>query len=74
MAKEVGLEEQKLKYIVGVTGEMVVFQAEPIRDDPNPRRPGRNSRPPSSSRLVEDSARPVTLAELAARLPRCKVS
>jgi SRSO17 transposase len=69
-----GLEVRKLKYIVGVTGEMVVFQTEPIWDDPAPRRPGRNGRPPSNSRLAEGSARPMTLAELAARLPRCKVN
>ena len=69
-----GLDQRGLHYIVGVTGEMLVFQGEPTWDDPAPRRAGRNGRPPSRSELAEASARPVTLTALAAKLPRCKVS
>ena len=53
-----GLAERGLHYVVGVTGEMVVFQSEPVWDDPAPRVPGRwgprlRSHPP----LIEPDGR-----------------
>ena len=69
-----GLDQRGLRYIVGVTGEMVVFQSEPVWDDPAPRPPGRRGRQATRSRLAAESPQPITLSDLAAKLPRCKVS
>ena len=69
-----GLAERGLHYIVGVTGDRVVFQAEPTWDEPTPRPAGRGGRQATRSRLANGSAQPITLADLAAKLPRCKVS
>jgi SRSO17 transposase len=62
-----GLAERDLHYIVGVTEDMVVFAEEPIWDAP---RPSRGGRPRTRPRLAEDNPRPVSLKDLAARLPR----
>ena len=69
-----GLEQRKLRYIVGVTGDLVVFQAEPTWDEPTPRPAGRGGRRATRPKLAEASVRPVTLTDLASKLPRCKVS
>ena len=62
-----GLAERGLPYIVGVTGDMVVFTEEPRWEAPGPSGPGR---PATRPRLAADSARPIRLDALAARLPR----
>ena len=62
-----GLSERGLSYVVGVTGEMVVFTEEPRWAEPEPSRGGR---PRTRPRLAEDAPRPVTLKELSSRLPR----
>jgi SRSO17 transposase len=62
-----GLSERGLSYAVGVTEEMVVFTEEPRWDAPQPSRGGR---PQTRPRLAEDAPRPVSLKELASRLPR----
>jgi SRSO17 transposase len=59
-----GLEQRDLFYIVGVTAEMVVFTEEPRWLVPPWR--GRGPRP-TRPRLTDDSPRPVSLKELAAR-------
>jgi SRSO17 transposase len=66
-----GLARRKLFYIVGVTSEAVVFTEEPRWEQPGPTRGGR---PRTRPRLAEDSPRPLTLGELAGRLPRAKVT
>ena len=62
-----GLSERGLSYVVGVTGDMVVFTEEPRWVEPGPSRGGR---PRTRPRPAEDSPRPVTLKELSSRLPR----
>jgi SRSO17 transposase len=66
-----GLAERKLSYIVGVTGDFVVFTEQPRWNPPGP--PGRG-RPPSRWRLSEESAPPVSLEELAKRTRLRRVS
>jgi SRSO17 transposase len=66
-----GLEQRELHYIVGVTEDMVVFTAEPPWVVPPWRGRGRR---PTRPRLTEDSSRPVSLKELAARTPLRKVT
>jgi len=62
-----GLSERGLSYIVGVTGDMVVFTEEPRWVEPEPSRGGR---PRTRPRLAEDAPRPASLKDLASRLPR----
>ncbi len=69
-----GLAERGLHYIVGVTGEMVVFAEEPTWEAPPPRRPGAGGRPSVRSRPAESSPRPVSLKGLAAKVPPGKVT
>jgi len=59
-----GLAERGLSYIVGVTDEMVVFEAEPRWVAP---RAGTGGRPRSRHRLAAGSPRPISLRELAAK-------
>src|SRR4051812_24351741 len=66
-----GLAGRKLFYIAGVTSEMVVFTEEPRWELPGPSTGGR---PRTKPRLAEASPRPVSLAALAQRLPRRKVT
>lgn len=65
-----GLEARGLDYIVGVTGELVVFTEQPqwIR----PVGPSRG-RPRTRSQLAPSNPQPVPLATVAARLPRRRV-
>lgn len=71
-----GLAARGLKYIVGVTDDMVVFTEEPKWEPPGPaRRPeGTGGQPRKRPRLVEGSPRPVSLRDLAARTPLRKVT
>ena len=62
-----GLSERGLSYVVGVTGDMVVFTEEPRWAEPEPSRGGR---PRTRPRLAEDAPRPASLKDLASRLPR----
>jgi SRSO17 transposase len=62
-----GLRERGLSYVVGVTGDMVVFTEEPRWVEPEPSRGGR---PRTRTRLAEDAPRPASLKDLASRLPR----
>ena len=66
-----GLEQRGLFYIAGVKPEMVVFTEEPhwVWPGPSPR-----GRPRCNPRLADDSPRPVSLKDLAERLPRRKVT
>ena len=66
-----GLAERGLRYIVGVTDEMVVFAEEPTWGAPEAATGGRPRKRP---RLADGSPRPVSLKELAARTPRRKVT
>src|SRR5262245_34173333 len=66
-----GLAQRGLRYIVGVTDEMLVFTEEPQWVAPAAATGGR---PRTRHRLAEDSPRPVSLKELAARTPRRKVT
>jgi SRSO17 transposase len=66
-----GLDARGLHYVVGVTDEMVVFVEEPRWIAPQP---GATGRPRTRPRLADDSPRPVSLKELAARTPRRKVT
>jgi SRSO17 transposase len=66
-----GLAERGLHYVVGVTDEMVVFTEEPTWDEP---KAGTGGRPQKRRRLAEGSPRPVSLKDLAARMPRRKVT
>jgi len=66
-----GLAQRGLSYLVGVTSEMVVFPEEPQWERPGPSRGGR---PRTWPRLAEEGPRPITLGELARRLPRRKVT
>jgi SRSO17 transposase len=71
-----GLAARGLKYIVGVTDDMVVFTEEPKWEPPGPaeRPEGTGGRPRKRPRLVEGSPRPVSLRGLAARTPLRKVT
>jgi SRSO17 transposase len=66
-----GLAQRGLRYIVGVTDEMVVFTEPPRWDAPTAATGGR---PRKRHRLAEGSPRPVSLKELAARTPLKKVT
>ena len=66
-----GLAGRGLHYIVGVTDEMVVFAEEPVWDAPAT---GTGGRPRRRHRLAEDSPRPVSLKDLAARTALRKVT
>jgi SRSO17 transposase len=66
-----GLAERGLLYLVGVTDEMVVFTEPPRWAEPTTATGGR---PQRRHRLADDSPRPVSLKELAARTPRRKVT
>src|SRR3954462_12978990 len=61
-----GLQERGLHYIVGVTAEMVVFTEEPRWAVPAWSGRGRR---PTRPQLTDDSPRPVSLKDLAARTP-----
>jgi SRSO17 transposase len=71
-----GLAARGLKYIVGVTDEMVVFTEEPRWERPGSaeRAEGTGGRPRKRPRLAEDSPRPVSLRELAAKTRLRKVT
>lgn len=69
-----GLAERGMHYVVGVTEEMVVFQAEPRWDTPTAGESGRKGRPATRSKLAGESPQPINLKNLAAKLPRCKVT
>jgi SRSO17 transposase len=64
-----GLAARGLKYIVGVTDEMVVFTEEPRWEPPGlaERPEGTGGRPRKRPRLAEGAPRPVSLRDLAAR-------
>src|SRR3954469_3048304 len=64
-----GLAERGLHYIVGVTGEMVVFTEKPTWEAPPAARPGAGGRAAPRSVLAGGSPRPVTLKGLAATTP-----
>lgn len=66
-----GLEQRGLRYMVGATGELVAFAAEPTWDRSDTSGPGR---PRTRPRLAPGSPPPVPLSELAGRLPRRKVT
>jgi SRSO17 transposase len=66
-----GLAGRGLRSVVGVTDEMVVFTEQPRWVAPTAATGGR---PRKRRRLAEDSPRPVSLKELAARTPRRKVT
>lgn len=61
-----GLADRGLHYLVGVTGEMVVFPEKPIWQDPVAKKPGPGGRPAIRKKLAEASPRPMTLKGLAA--------
>lgn len=66
-----GLAERGLHSIVGVTDEMLVFTEPPRWIAPMA---GPGGRPQKWHRLAEESPRPISLEELAARTPRRKVT
>jgi SRSO17 transposase len=68
-----GLAARGLRYIVGVTDEMVVFTAEPEWEPPGPAE-GTSGRPRTLPRLAEGTAPPVSLKDLAAQTPLRKVT
>jgi SRSO17 transposase len=67
-----GLAARELRYVVGVKGDAVVFPAEPAWAD-RPRR-GPTGPAPSRKVLAPGSPPPVPIGELAASLPRRKVT
>jgi SRSO17 transposase len=71
-----GLAARGLKYLVGVTDEMVVFTEEPTWEPPGPAESpeGTGGRPRRRPRLAEGAVRPVSLKDLAAKTPLRKVS
>src|SRR3954451_14936969 len=71
-----GLASRGLRYIVGVTDEMVVFTEGPEWEPPGPaeRPEGTGGRPRKRPRLAEGAARPVSLKELAAETRLRKVT
>ena len=66
-----GLAARGLCYVLGVTGEMLVFIEEPRWQAPGP---GRRARPRLHHRLEADSPRPLSLREAAAQTPLRKVT
>lgn len=66
-----GLEQRDLTYVVGVTGDFVVFTEEPEWDRPTTSERGR---PRTRARLASGNPHPVALGELADRTPRRRVS
>ncbi|QEG28181.1 hypothetical protein GobsT_29550 [Gemmata obscuriglobus] len=68
-----GLEQRGLKYIVGVTGDLVVFTAEPKWDRPGADNSGGRGRPRKPPRLAASNPRPVPLSALAERVARHRV-
>jgi SRSO17 transposase len=66
-----GLAQRGLHYVVGVTDEMLVFTEPPQWIAPAAATGGR---PQRRHRLAEGSPRPISLKELAARVPRRKVT
>ena len=66
-----GLAGRGLHYVLGVTGEMVVFTEEPRWQAPGPSGGGR---PRARHRLVQGSATAQSLREVAAQTPRRKVT
>ena len=66
-----GLAARGLHYVLGVTGEMVVFTEEPRWQAPGPSGGGR---PRQRHRLVEGSARAQSLRAVATQTPRRKVT
>ena len=66
-----GLVARGLRYVLGVTGEMVVFLEEPRWQAPGP---GRRARLRLHHRLEAGSPRPLSLREVAARTPLRKVT
>ncbi len=68
-----GLEARGLSYIVGVTGDFVVFPHQPRWEVPEP--PGRaGGRPRTRSRLAQDSPQPIALGELAKQVKLRRVT
>ena len=66
-----GLAARGLHYVLGVTGEMVVFTAEPRWQVPGPSARGR---PRRHHRLDKDGPQPLSLREVAAQTPLRKVT
>ena len=66
-----GLAARGLRYVLGVTGEMVVFTEEPRWRAPGPSGGGR---PHARPRLVQGSATAQSLRAVAAQTPRRKVT
>ena len=66
-----GLTQRGLRYVLGVTGEMVVFTEEPRWQAPEPSGGGR---PRARPRLVQGSATAQSLRAVAAQTPRRKVT
>jgi SRSO17 transposase len=66
-----GLAARGLNYIVGVTGDFVVFTEPPCFERPVPSGRGR---PATRPRLAESSPRPVALSDLAQRVRRRRVT
>ena len=66
-----GLAARGLCYVLGVTGEMVVFTQEPRWQSPGPSDGGR---PRLRYRLEADCPRPLSLRAVAASVPRRKVT
>ena len=67
------LEARGLSYVVGVTGQMIVFAEAPRWEWPDPAVRGRSA-PRRRPRLEKEAPEPVTLAELAARTPLRRVT
>ena len=66
-----GLAQRSLHYLLGVTGEMVVFIEEPHWQAPGPSSHGR---PRRHHRLDKDGPQPLSLREVAAQTPLRKVT
>jgi SRSO17 transposase len=70
-----GLTARGLHYLLGVTGEMVVFSEQPRWQAPGPRADGRpDGRRRGRARLCGDSTRPMSLRAVAAQTPLRKVT
>jgi SRSO17 transposase len=65
------LQQRRLRYIVGITEDFVVFTQQPQWIRPTPTRRGR---PPSRARLADDSPRPISVGELAKQVKLRTVS
>lgn len=68
-----GLEQRALKYIVGVTPDIVVFTEKPTWDHPDAGTSGGRGRPRKRPRLAASNPRPVAVGVLAERAPRHRV-